>query len=390
MNARLAAAAVLAALALGATSADAADAKARGAEPKPATISVVRAEQGRLVESLAVTGTLVAREEVLVSPQIDGLAILEIAAEEGDRVAAGQVLARLARETIDALLDQNAAQIVRAEAAIAQAHSQIAESRANHAQATSSLARARALQAQGNATLDTLEQRQALAQVWTARIVSAENAMRLAEADKVVAEAQRRELLIRAARTEIKAPVAGIVSRRSARLGAVVAMAADPLFRVIADGEVELEADVAETVLAKLRVGQGATIETVSREEQVAGRVRLVAPEISRATRLGRVRIALDTREALTIGSFARAVVRVAERDGVLVPISAVQFQAGGARLQVVANGVVETRNVSVGLKADRRAQILSGLVAGEHIVLVSGAMVRPGDRVTTILAEPR
>ena len=80
-----------------------------------------RRRVGPISESVIVTGNLVAREEVLVAAQIDGHAIEEILVEEGDSVEKGQVLARLSRAMIDTALAQNAAQIARADAAIAQA-----------------------------------------------------------------------------------------------------------------------------------------------------------------------------------------------------------------------------------------------------------------------------
>src|SRR5690349_18493458 len=88
---------------------------------KPPSISVVEAVEGPITQSVVVTGDLVPREEVLVAAQIDGNAIDSILVEEGDRVEKGQVLARLSRSMIDAGLAQSAAQIARADAAIAQA-----------------------------------------------------------------------------------------------------------------------------------------------------------------------------------------------------------------------------------------------------------------------------
>jgi TetR/AcrR family transcriptional repressor of uid operon len=82
---------------------------AEGALPRPPSVTVVAAAAGSIAESVTLTGTLVAREEVLVSPQIDGVAINALLAEEGDRVVANQVLARLSREVLEASLAQNTA-----------------------------------------------------------------------------------------------------------------------------------------------------------------------------------------------------------------------------------------------------------------------------------------
>jgi len=353
------------------------------AEPRPPSITVVPAIIGPIAETAVLTGTLVPREEVLVSPQIEGLAIMEILAEEGDSVAAGQVLARLSRDVLDASVAQNAAQIARADAAVAQARSSIAEAQATRVQVDLALARTRDLLSSGNVSRETYEQRQAAAQTAAARLDLSTNALRAAEADRAYADAQRRELMVRLARTELRAPVAGIVSRRIARLGAVVMGAGDPLFRIIQDGAIELEADVPEISLAKLRPHQPARVDTAGGPRN--GHVRLVSPEVNRTTRLGRVRVEVDGDGPLVIGSFARASVEVARREGVLAPLSAVLFQPDGAVVQVVKDGLVETRRVQVGLRAGSMAEILDGLRAGENVVSVSGTFIRDGDRVIAV-----
>lgn len=352
------------------------------AEPKPPAVTVTTAIQGPIAESAVLTGTLVAREEVLVSPQIEGLAITEILAEEGDRVEAGQVLARLSHDVLDAGIAQNTAQISRTEAAIAQAQNLIVESQANRQQSELALARTRALVLTGNASREVLEQRQASAQMTGARTDSASNALRAAQADQALAIAQRQELLVRLARTELKSPVAGLVSRRVARLGAVAMGAGDPLFRIIQDGTVELEADVPEALLSRLRPGQEARVDTAGGARD--GEVRLVAAEVNRSSRLGRVRVTVKG-QGLVIGGFARATVETARHDGVLTPLSAVLFQPSGPVVQVVRDGVVETRKIQVGLRNATDAEVTSGLGAGEEVVTVSGTFVRGGDRVTAV-----
>lgn len=352
--------------------------------PKPPAVSVVRASTGTLVDSVVLNGTLVAREEVLVNAQVDGLPILEILAEEGDSVGQGQLLARLSREQLDTNLAQNAAQIARADAAIAQQRSSIVEAQANQAQAEAAFARSRELVTSGITSRETFDQRQAATRGAAARLTLAQSALLVAEADRRLAEAQRNELLVRLARTEIRSPVAGRISRRVARQGAVVAMAGDALFRIVEAGDIELDADVPETLLARLRVGQPAV---VTADGGRPAKVRLVAPEISRASRLGRVRIAVERNDGLVIGAFASARVEVARRTGVRVPLSAVLFQPDGPRVQVVADNLVQTRAVGIGLRAGRMVEVTAGLVEGETVISVSGTFVRQGDRVTPVAA---
>ncbi len=338
---------------------------------RPPSVTVAHAVRGPIVETVSVTGTLVPREEILVSPQVDGVAITEILAEEGDHVRAGQVLARLSRDTFDAMMAQNTAQIARDQAAIAQAE-------AARVQADAAFARAHDLIRTATASRETYDTRQAAALSAAAQVASA-------KADLAYAEAQRQELAVKLAHADIVAPVGGVISRRVARLGSVVSLSGDPLFRIISDGAVELEADVPEAVLAKLRPGQTATLDMAGGVSR-AGRIRLVSPEMNRLTRLGRIRIAIDDLgHGLVLGGFGRAVVRTASHEGVLVPLSAVQFEEQGAEVQVVRAGVVHTAHVSLGLRAEGQAEITQGVAAGDTVIAISGTFVRDGDHVTPI-----
>jgi HlyD family secretion protein len=375
-------------LALAMPAAIAADASASAASSSAPAVTVASISRGRITDSVIVTGTLVAREEILVAAQIDGYAIQEILVEEGDRVKQGQVLARLSRELIDAALAQNKAQIARAEASMAAARSTIAEAEAARTQAQASFQRTRTLREEGIASAETFDQRQAAAQQTTARLAAAREQLRLAEADKALAEAQRGEWMIRVGRSEIKAPADGIISRRTARIGAIAAGAADPLFRIIRDGAIELEADLAETTLARIRVGQKAAVRPAGRDGDIAAIVRLVSPEIARATRLGRVRLTLENPDGLVVGSFARGVIEVASREAVQAPLSAVLFTNEGPRVQVVKDGVVESRAITTGIRAGGMIEVVTGLQAGESIVSISGTFLRNGDRVTPISAK--
>jgi len=83
---------------------------------EPPAVTVVPATKREFVDRLFVSGTLVAREEAQVAARIDGLAIVELDAEDGDRVKEGQVLARLDRTQLDALMAQNDAATKRADA----------------------------------------------------------------------------------------------------------------------------------------------------------------------------------------------------------------------------------------------------------------------------------
>ena len=186
---------------------------------EPPAVTVVPAIKREFVDRLFVSGTLVAREEAQVAARIDGLSIVELDAEDGDRVKEGQVLARLDRTQLDALIAENDAATKRADAAIDQSRSLIAQSEAQVQFANDDFERARKLGG-GVMSVSTIEQRETAMKTAQAQLAAARNALTVAEADRKSRDAERQELMVRIDRTEVKAPVSGVVSRRSARLGA--------------------------------------------------------------------------------------------------------------------------------------------------------------------------
>ncbi len=351
------------------------------AVPLPVVTTVTVAPR-EIVDHVVVSGTLVARDEVLVAPELDGLRITDVLVEEGDKVTKGQVLARLSREMLDTQLAQNAATIARAQAAIAQGRDGIEQADAAAQEATLSLARAQTLLKTGNATEATIEQRVSASRSATGRLASAKNGLTIADADLALAQAQRDDLFLRVARTEIRAPVDGIVSRKAARVGATAAVAGEPLFHLIAHGRIELEADVTESALGQLQPGQPATI-TIDGGSAVAGHVRAVYPEVDRTSRLGKVRIKLDANAALHSGAFARGMVEVARRTGSAVPVSALLYGSDDTvAVLAVKDGRVDERKVETGLSAAGFIEITTGVAAGDVIVARAGPFLRTGDAV--------
>ncbi|MEZ5776283.1 MAG: efflux RND transporter periplasmic adaptor subunit [Hyphomicrobiaceae bacterium] len=360
------------------------------AEVAAPTVTTVRARRGEVAETVVVSGSVVARNEVLISPEVDGLAIDALKAEEGDRVAKDQVLAVLATATLDAQLAQAEARIAQAEAAILSAKTQIAEAEANNVANQRAAERARSLKKSGFASTETVDQTSAAAAVSAARVAAARQAVSSAEADKAAAEAQRREIAWRIKHTEIKSPVAGIVSRRTARLGQLAAMAGEPLFRLIEDGLIELAADVSDVTLGRLAVGQKVAILPAGVDQPIEGHVRLLATEVDPRTRIGEVRIAIDDARRLAIGTFCRGTIELGRREGVTVPLSALSYSQGETYVQVVVEGIVARRTVTTGLIGGGRAEILAGLAEGEAVVAKAGTFLRDGDRVTPVEASSK
>jgi multidrug efflux pump subunit AcrA (membrane-fusion protein) len=182
----------------------------------------------------------------------------------------------------------------------------------------------------------------------------------------------------------VQAPAGGIVISAAAVIGAPASARGEPLFRIAARGELELLADAPVQSLASLAAKQSAKIDVVGIGE-LQGEVRAISTAIDPVTQSGQVRLILGSDPRLRVGTFGRARIEIAQRCNTAVPLSAVLYGSGGTLVQVVRDGRVETRSVSVGLMAGGQAEIREGLNEGEMVVARAGVFVREGDRVRAI-----
>lgn len=354
---------------------------------KPPAVTVTEAKKISFVDNVLVTGSLAPREEVLVGPEIDGYRLTELLAEEGDHVKKGQVLAKLSREILEAQLAQNSASLSKTQATIDQVRNQIAESEATLRQAEDAFNRVKPLRESGVASQASFDEREAAFRTARARLAAQKEGLKFAEAEQILMQAQRRELEIKLGRTDIRAPADGIVSRRTARMGAVSSSSAEPLFRIIKDGEIELDAEAPEFYMTKLKAGQRARIE-IEGDGERKGTVRLVSQEVNTSSRLGRVRIFLGGAADLRIGMFAKAMIDAGQRDAVGVPSTAVLYQNDSATVLAVLDGKVRERTVKPGLFAGDSVEIKEGLKEGEVVVMRAGSLLRSGDSISPQFAE--
>lgn len=366
----------------------AANVEAEAATParQAPSIAVVTAERREIVESLDVTGTVLPREEAAVGIDLSGMLVIELGADEGDRVTKGQVLARLDRTMLETQLAQAEANRAQAEASVAQVRSQIADAAVGVRQAEEALERATALQAKGVATRAQYDNAVNARDSAKAKLVSAEKALVASEAQLGVIDAQKRNVEIQIDKTEVRAPADGLVLARNATLGNAVSAGSGPLFRIAIDAKFELEANVPETALPRLRAGMPVAVALPGGVAQT-GEIRMIAPEIDHKTRLGRIRVALDGAEARP-GNFARGRVELSRNDVICVPSTALIYRGSEPFLQVVSDGEVATTPVVTGSRDTTHVAILDGVEEGAEIVARAGTFVADGDKVTPVRVE--
>ena len=181
----------------------------------------------------------------------------------------------------------------------------------------------------------------------------------------------------------LRAPAAGLVTEVRTAVGTPASPQAGPMFRISINNEIELEAEVPASHLLKLSAGETARIIRDDAPDMV-GRVRLVSPQVDRATQLGRVRISVTNNPTLKVGMFARANIDAKRSCGVAVPNTAIDHLT----VQVVKANAIETRKVRVGLVSDTNTEILDGLDVGEIVVADAGSSLHDGDQVKIRFAD--
>ena len=340
-----------------------------------------------LVDRILATGTIQSVEEVYVQPLVEGLSIKELKADIGDKVEAGQVLATLSTDSLLIQKSQLLASKAKIEAGRAQLASQIAEAQANADEAARQQRQAEELSSKGFTATSKTEQLAAAAEAAAARLNTAKMALPSNDADIKVIDAQLADIELRLSRTDIKATVAGIVSARNAKVGAIASGAGQPLFTVIRDGALELKADVTEGDLSKIAVGQKVLIHVVGNKTDLAGKVRRIDPTVNAVSRLGTVAIAINANDQARAGMYASAEIIVAEHSATALPITAVTTNKDGSAVRKVEDNKVKLVTVSTGIQDGDYIEITDGLKMGDSVVDKAGAYVRDGDRINPVHA---
>lgn len=318
------------------------------------TVSVQVAATKNLPRTVTASGTVSAWEEVPVGAETGGLVAIGVYVDEGTYVRQGQLLVKLNDSVLQAQLRQQQAGVAAAEA--------------NAAREDAALARAQELRGRGflsQASLDTATANQ-----------------RSAQAQLSSAQASLSELRVRLDQTNIRAPVAGLISSRSVTRGQIVQPGTE-LFRMVRDGRLELDAQVPEADLRSISAGMGATI-TSDQAAGATGRVRIVTPGVDAQTRLGVARIALNPGSGLRPGMFARAAIDVGAQPAIVVPSDSIVFREGKPGVYVIgARNAVHFTPITTGARNGDQIQVVTGLQSGQRVVVQGSGFLGEGDIVT-------
>lgn len=340
--------------------------------PLPVTIALARglaaAEGDRTV--LNASGYVVARREATVSSKVMGK-VTEVLVEEGVKVAANQVLARLDDTNLQASLRLAEAQTRAAAAAIQ-------ETRVRLREAELELGRQTALRTNRVNAQSDFDRADAAASALRARIVQQETELAVAEQNIAVWRQQVDD-------TVIRAPFAGVVTSKNAQPGEMISPLSSGGFTrtgicTVVDMEsLEIEIDVNESYINRVTPGQEVTATLDAYPDwAIPCRVVAIIPTADRQKSTVRVRVGFAQLEPRILPQMS---VKVAFRDsgaapvagsarpGVIVPKSAVVAQEGRDVIFVVQHGRAERRAVTVAAARGGDATLAAGVAAGERVV---------------------
>jgi HlyD family secretion protein len=329
------------------------------AAAKPAlTVTLTQAQRATLATGVQANGNVAAWQEAIVGAEANGARLAEVRVNVGDFVKRGQVLASFAPDMIQAELAQSKASMLEAEA--------------NLAEAGANAQRARELQASGALSAQQINQ-----------LLTAE---RTANARVQAMRAAQKVQQLRLGQTQVLAPDNGVISSRSATVGAVVPVGME-LFRLIRQGRLEWRAEVAANELSQIKPGMAARVTTAG-GAAVAGTVRMVAPTVDAASRNGLVFVDLPQPGPAKAGMFARGEFDIGTSQAVTLPQSAVLLRDGFTYVfKVGADSKVTQSKVSVGRRVGERIEITGGIDAAARVVASGAGFLADGDTVKVVEA---
>ena len=317
-------------------------------------------ESAQVERGVTANGTVHAWQEIVVGPEVGGYLVAAVNVEVGDRVRKGQELVRLAEDLLAAEVASKRANLEQAQASLENA--------------ASAYRRAHTLSGSGVVSQSDLD-----------KLRSEELAAR-ARVEVSKAELQTADLRLR--HTHVTAPDDGVISARTVNVGQVAQMGTEML-RLLRKGRVEWRAEIPESRMREIRVGQDVKLTTAD-GAQLDGKVRAIAPTVESSTRAGLVYVDIPATGGARPGMFARGEILLGRSAASMAPLSSIVTQDGYTYVFVVSDQqLVVRRHVETGAVRDKQIEIVSGVQPGERIVDKGAGFLKDGDRVRVVLGTP-
>jgi RND family efflux transporter MFP subunit len=356
--------------------------------PLPVTVAAAQAETGTASGASSVldaSGYVTARRIATVSSKISGK-VLEVYIEEGQKVAEGEILARLEPTDADAQRNLSAAQLAAARSEVVRAEAQLKL-------AEQTLARSRDLAARKLVAAAALDQAQAERDALAAQVQAARDNVRVATEALALSD-------IGVDNTVVRAPFAGVITVKAAQPGEIISPISGSggftrtgIGTVVDMESLEIQVDVNEAFIGRVKPKQKVqAVLNAYPDWRIPAEVIAIVPTADRSKATVKVRIALLERDDRVVPDMGVRVSFLEEREaaaegapavvGVSVPAEAVVQRDGRGVVFVAKDGRAGMRNVEAGETRDGRRRITRGLAVGEQVVLSPPAELVDGGKV--------
>ena len=308
--------------------------------------------------TITATGNVQAWQEAIVGAEVGGLRLAEVLVNVGDAVQAGQLLARFADEMVANDLEQQ-------RAAVEEARARVTDAEVKEASA-------KKLRESGMISEQAAVQNMATAQIARAQLQSA--------------EARLQSQKLKLAYTRVLAPDDGVISSRTATVGAVMQTGSE-LFRLIRRGRLEWRAELSAAQLQKIRIGQRAILNSAP-GEAVSGTVSRISPMVDAQSRNGSVFVELTAIRGIKAGMFAQGDFDLGRVPALTLPQDAVVVRDGFDYVyQVGQDNRVRQVKVVTGRRMEARIEIVGGIKA-DAVVVASGAGFLSDSDLVRVVSE--
>ncbi len=354
--------------------------------PVPVTVATARAMPATSAGAsvLDATGYVTARRQATVSAKITGK-VREVLIEEGQKVAAGDVLARLDDSEARVEVELQRAQL-------AAARAQLTEAEAASANAEREFRRQQEIAELKLTSASALDAAHTEADASRARVASQASGVR-------VAEEALQAALVQLDNTIVRAPFAGVVTVKAAQPGEMISPISagggsirTGIGTIVDMDSLEIQVDVSEAYINRVKPGQ--EVEAVLNaypDWRIPASVIAIVPTADRSKATVKVRIALGEKDARIVPEMGVRVAflesKAASGDappprGVLVPAAAIRQDGGKDVVYIVRNGRAERRAVALGGMLGESRQVRSGVAASDRVIVQAPETLKDGDAV--------
>ena len=353
----------------------------RAAPPQapPVAVQVVSVTTQDWPTSYEATGTIRARTTATISSKVMGY-VQQVSVQVGDRVRQGQELITLDARDLDVSLRRAEAGGAEVQSAIPELENATAAAKANLDLAQTTFKRMEELASKKSISNQELDEASARLKAAQANYDMVRSRRSQINSKMAVVEQEVRAAGIMRDYAKLAAPFSGVVITRTVEPGNL-ATPGVPLLTIERDGLYRLEASVDESKLATVRVGQAVEV-VLEADRKLNARVSEIVPSVDAASRTYIVKLDLPATPQLRTGMFGRAIFPLGMQKVVAVPLAALMERGQLQSVFVVEDGVAHTRLVTTGRRTSGAVEVLSGLNAGEKVVLPVPAGLQDGSRV--------